>query len=309
MTTFAKDGDLTPQVIFAVVGYMACSALMLVSNKIAIYALPAPSFILWGQLFGTAVAVKGAQMLGLVKCDALQLNKVISFAPVALIFLSTIFLNMKTLQYANVETFIIFRLSTPLFISIADYVWLGREWPSFRSWISLGLIFLCATAYALTDSSYDVHGYMFVFLWYGMFCLDQIYLKYVVDSVKMESNWGRVFYSNFIASVPLLFTGWGAGEYETVLGANNGWTPSVALAVGISVLLGCAMSYFAWLARSLVSATYFTVIGNSCKLLTIVINVTIWNKHASPFGIMCLLACLVAAYFYKQAPVRQQLPS
>jgi GDP-mannose transporter len=46
------------------------------------------------------------------------------------------------------------------------------------------------------------------------------------------------------------------------------------------------------------------VIGNSCKLLTIVINCTIWDKHASPFGIACLLACLVCAYFYEQAPLR-----
>ena len=66
------------------------------------------------------------------------------------------------------------------------------------------------------------------------------------------------------------------------------------------------MSYFAWLARSLVSATYFTVIGNSCKLLTIVINCSIWDKHASPFGIACLLFCLLCAFFYKQAPLREE---
>ena len=33
----------------------------------------------------------------------------------------------------------------------------------------------------------------------------------------------------------------------------------------LSVILGTSMSYFAWLARSLVSATYFSVVGNVCS--------------------------------------------
>ena len=37
-------------VLFAIVGYMACSSLMLIGNKIAVYNIPAPSFILWSQM-------------------------------------------------------------------------------------------------------------------------------------------------------------------------------------------------------------------------------------------------------------------
>ena len=102
--------------------------------------------------------------------------------------------------------------------------------------------------------------------------------------------------------------------------------------------LGAAMSYFAWAARSTISATSFTIVGNmvrcrplpvhavpcvrdqawpggrltaepparapQCKILTIVINVLLWDKHASAFGIVCLLGCLAAAFVYKQAPLR-----
>ena len=52
--------------------------------------------------------------------------------------------------------------------------------------------------------------------------------------------------------------------------------------IGVTVVLGTAMSYYAWLARSLVSATLFTILGNVCKVLSIVINVMIWDKHATP---------------------------
>ena len=39
----------------------------------------------------------------------------------------------QVLQYSNVDTFIVFRASTPLLISVADYLFLGRELPSLRS--------------------------------------------------------------------------------------------------------------------------------------------------------------------------------
>ena len=36
---------------------------------------------------------------------------------------------------------------------------------------------------------------------YAIFCFDQVYIKHAVDSVPVESNWGRVFYTNFWASL------------------------------------------------------------------------------------------------------------
>ena len=64
------------------------------------------------------------------------------------------------------------------------------------------------------------------------------------------------------------------------------------------------MSYFAFLCRAQVSATHFTVIGNVCKVLTVLINICIWDKHASSQGVFYLFVCLVAAFFYKPSPLR-----
>lgn len=54
------------------------------------------------------------------------------FWVVAFVFLGTIFTNIKCLQYANVETFIVFRSSTPMLIAVLDYFFLGRELPDHR---------------------------------------------------------------------------------------------------------------------------------------------------------------------------------
>merc|ERR1719238_1301747 len=136
-----------------------------------------------------------------------------------------------------------------------------------------------AFAYVYTDASFVVTGYVWVGVWYAIFCFDQLYIKHAVDTVKMRSNWGRVFYTNLWASLMLLVMTV-ATEPRVLKSMRWGWRPITALS--ISCAAGVAMSYFAFLCRAAVSATSFTVVGNVCKILTVLINISIWDKHASP---------------------------
>ncbi|KAL6208836.1 hypothetical protein ACLB2K_019781 [Fragaria x ananassa] len=61
------------------------------------------------------------------------------------------------------------------------------------------------------------------------------------------------------------------------------------------------LSFFGFAARKAVSATAFTVIGVVNKFFTVAINVMIWDKHASPFGLICLLMTIVGGVFYQQS--------
>lgn len=53
----------------------------------------------------------------------------------------------------------------------------------------------------------------------------------------------------------------------------------------IALVLSCAgglgMSYFSFALRAVISATSFSVIGNICKVLTILVNILMWDQHAS----------------------------
>jgi GDP-mannose transporter len=280
---------------------------MLIMNKLAVHFLPTPSFVLLGQLSMSALAVFVAGAMGYIKVDALEKTKVIKFSFVAVAFLAAIYTNMKTLQYCNVETFIVFRASTPILISLCDYIFLGRELPSARSWASLAVLMIGAIMYVVTDAGFHVTGYFWVCIWYCIFTFDQIYIKHAVDTVKMESNWGRVYYTNFLSSIPLMGIGVVTGEVRTL--TNFEWTFAAVAAFTVSCALGVAMSYFAFLARSAVSATYFSVIGNVCKIITILINYFMWDHHANLTGLACLMLCLVAAYFYQPAPMRKSIAS
>ena len=54
-----------------------------------------------------------------------------------------------------------------------------------------------------------------------------------------------------------------------------------------------------------VSATSYTLIGVLNKCATVLVNLMIWDQHASPVGIASLFVCLVGGTFYQQAPYRK----
>lgn len=143
---------------FAIAGYAICSSTMLVCNKVTVHFLPSPSFVLFGQLASAALTVWTCGVLGYVEVEELNQKRVLGFAPVAIAFLGVIFANIKTLQYANVETFIVFRASTPIIVSLCDYAFLGRQLPDALSWLSLLGLLAGTVGYVYYDATFEVRG-------------------------------------------------------------------------------------------------------------------------------------------------------
>lgn len=144
------------RIALAIFYYAMVSGPMLVINKVTVHFLPAPTFNLICQMAASAGFVFLADQAGLVKSEPLEWPKVRKFLSLILAFVGVIFCNMKTIQYANVETFITFRSSTPLVISLCDYVFLGRELPNARSWACLLAILSGSVGYVLTDAGFRV---------------------------------------------------------------------------------------------------------------------------------------------------------
>lgn len=263
---------------FAIGGYMACSALMLLVNKLTVFYLPAPSFVLLCQLLSSAFFTKTCGALGFIKVDALTYSKAKRFFIVPLAFLCTIFANIKILQNANVETFIVFRASTPLIVSLLEFQFLDRELPSKKSWLCLMLLLVGAISYVMFDKFFNVEAYLWVAIWYVVFTFDQIYIKHAVDSVEM-TTWGRVYYTNLIASFPLFIILLLNKELDILFVFE--WSIPSVVALTISCICGTLIAYFAFLARERISAAYFTVVGNTCKVLTIILNHIWWYVSIS----------------------------
>ena len=284
----------------ATVSFMICSSTMLIINKLAITAYPAPSSLLFVQLFSSSVCIYVASTLGFIRLQVVSKSNLKSYVIVAMTFLAALFSNIKVLQYANVETFIVFRASTPLAISFLDYVFLGRDLPTFKSSVALLCLLLGSLSYVRSDSQFEVRAYSWVLCWFFVFCFDQIFIKYVVDAADV-SPWTNSFWTNAAAVVPSLGLALMQAEYKVALNL------SAIFFVSMSCLVGVAMSVSSFQLRALVSATYFTVIGTVCKILSVVINYFMWDKHASVTGLASLGFCIISALFYEQSPSRSKV--
>jgi len=121
-------------------------------------------------------------------------------------------------------------------------------------------------------------------------------------------------YNNFLSLIlsPVLWIL--TGEYVEVFSAAMDAGVSGLLrydsifAVGLSCVFGLAISFFGFAARKAVTATAFTVTGVVNKFLTVVINVLIWDKHATTVGLIFLLMTIVGGVLYQQSVTNAPAP-
>jgi solute carrier family 35 protein len=292
------------EVGLAIAYYSLCSSTLLIVNKVALHIIPAPVFLLSLQLWFAVAFVYILHGLNVVQVARLRWSTAMEFAPVVVSFLGTLFSNAKVLQYSNVETFITFRSSTPLVLCLCDYVFLGRELPSAKSVVCLIGLLLSSCGYVLVDHAFDVRAYSWLAVWYVSFTAYEVVVKNLCDTVAVD-NWTRVIYTNAMGGSLLV----GAhllvrSEYDLLFRIE--WNHRAIVTLLLSCLIGIGVSHSAYVMRSACSATLSAVVGILCKVLTVLINMVLWDKHASVSELMFLALGLMSGAFYEQAPLRKR---
>lgn len=284
--------------------YSVCSSTLLIVNKVALHFFPAPVLLLSFQLWFAVVFVYLLHGMGTVRVDRLQWSTALKFAPVVVSFLGTLFANAKVLQYSNVETFITFRSSTPLVLCVCDYLFLGRELPSVRSLACLICLIASSCGYVLVDHAFDVRAYSWLAVWYVAFTAYEVVVKHLCDTVNAD-NWTRVVYTNAMAATLLAIAIPFTGNEHALLSSVPWKSAATSTSLLASCLIGIGVSHSAYVMRSACSATMSAVVGIVCKVITVLINMVIWDKHASSTELIFLSLGLLAGACYEQAPLRK----
>eukprot|EP00440_Ansanella_granifera_P036595 gb/GFBE01039702.1/.p1 GENE.gb/GFBE01039702.1/~~gb/GFBE01039702.1/.p1 ORF type:complete len:361 (+),score=65.44 gb/GFBE01039702.1/:1-1083(+) len=306
-----KDGrvlEMFHGVMPSMVYYAASSSCMLVLNKVAVHHVPLPSCVLGVQFAMTLTYIAVFRSAGYLVADSLDYKRMKTFAPYAMSFVLSVYCNGKVLQFLNVETLIVFRSCGPIIVSVLDWMYLGRELPNKRSILALFVVLVGAVGYVMADSEFQMHGaiaYGWVVVYLACNCFEMTYGKVVLSRVKFEAPvWGSVLYTNAMAIGPMLLLAIVSGEAARLQDVT--FDASSVRALLLSCSAGIAISWAGWNCRSLTSATTYTLLGVVCKFFSVILNVMIWDKHASPVGISWLIVCLVASAAYRQAPLRKQ---
>lgn len=177
--------------------------------------------------------------------------------------------------------------------------------PSKLTFVALLVILGGAIGYVATDSAFTLTAYSWAFAYLVTITTEMVYIKHMVTNLGLNT-WGFVLYNNLLslmlAPVFWIITGEYSEVFEYLTTNRENWFDSVAFyAVGLSCVFGLAISFFGFAARKAITATAFTVTGVVNKFLTVVINVLIWDKHASPFGLVCLLFTIAGGVLYQQS--------
>lgn len=288
-----------------VVGYALCSSLLAVINKFAITKFNYPGLLTALQYLTSALGVWVLGKLGLLYHDSFSYETAKKFLPAALVFYLAIFTNTNLLRHANVDTFIVFRSLTPLLVAIADTLFRKQPIPSKLTFVSLFVILGGAVGYVATDSAFTLTAYSWALAYLVTITSEMVYIKHIVSNIGLNT-WGLVFYNNLLSLMmaPLFWIL--TGEYSEVFASwgsktGNWFEFDAFFAVSLSCIFGFLISFFGFAARKAISATAFTVTGVVNKFLTVVINVFIWDKHASPVGLFCLVFTLAGGVLYQQS--------
>ncbi|KAF8378438.1 hypothetical protein HHK36_029777 [Tetracentron sinense] len=289
-------------------GYCFSASLLSIINKWAVMKFPYPGALTALQYFTSAAGVLLCGRLKFVEHDPLDFLTMWRFLPAAVIFYISLFTNSELLLHANVDTFIVFRSAVPIFVAIGEALYLQQDWPSIRTWISLATIFGGSVLYVLTDYQLTLTAYSWALAYLISMSVDFVYIKHVVMTIGLNT-WGLVLYNNLEAlllfPLELLIVGELKKIKHEIMDESDWYSFGVVLPVGLSCLFGLAISFFGFSCRRAISATGFTVLGIVNKLLTVVINLVIWDKHSTVVGTVGLLICMIGGVMYQQSTNRK----
>ena len=71
----------------------------------------------------------------------------------------------------------------------------------------------------------------------------------------------------------------------------------------LGYIVGTSIGWSAWWCHTKILATSFTLIGVMNKCMTVLLNLLIWDQHATPMVIASLSLCLAWGVIYKHAPL------
>ncbi|XP_057458747.1 GDP-mannose transporter GONST3 [Lotus japonicus] len=285
-------------------GYCLSASLLSIINKWAVMKFPYPGALTALQYFTSAAGVFLCGRVKLIEHDKLDLLTLWRFLPAAVIFYLSLFTNSELLLHANVDTFIVFRSAVPIFVAVGETLFLHQPWPSAKTWGSLGTIFAGSVLYVATDYQFTFMAYTWAVAYLISMTIDFVYIKHVVMTIGLNT-WGLVLYNNLEAlllfPLELLIMGELKKIKHDIKDESDWHSFAVVLPVGLSCLFGLSISFFGFSCRRAISATGFTVLGIVNKLLTVVINLVIWDKHSTWVGTVGLLICMLGGVMYQQS--------
>jgi drug/metabolite transporter (DMT)-like permease len=290
MALTSAAAPLSAETLASIAAYSLCSGTLLLLNKVVLHLIPSSPLVTALQCLFCLTCILGCSFTcGAPQLSALTPPVLRAYLLYGVLFVGGIYSNMRSLQAANVDTVIVFRASVPLLVAVGDYTLLGREAPTPRSWGAMVLIVVGCAVYCAVDSAFAMQGvaaYAWVLVYVAFMALEMLLGKQITSSLDVTLG-TSVLLTNAVGLLPFLAIGAATGELQRGLDWAH-FSPTACAALLASCVLSAGIGFSSWWCRSLVSATTFTVVGVVNKVLTVLLNILVWEKHSSWVGTLFL---------------------
>ncbi|EAN93520.1 putative GDP-mannose transporter [Trypanosoma cruzi] len=288
--------------IRAILIYSLSSVGMMLSNKLAVMALPLPCTLALLQMTATLVLLVPFRS----HVEAMTLRVAREWAPVALLFAFMLYTSMKSFVYANLSTVLTFRNLGSIVTTVAEYYLLG-ELVNAEVIFSQVAIFCGAVVYGWANSTFTMVGLVWILAnVIGQGCYG-ILVKHMTTNVPgfaSATKYTLALYNNAIA-IPMVFLiflqhdeiRYISQTLPVITGFDWFW-------IGITCVLGFMISTSGFGLQKLVSAATFIEVNNLTKFFNILIGVIFLHDPMGLVdGVGCVIA-LVAGAWYASAKYR-----
>ena len=273
------------------------AASLLVVNKMCLQELSAPAFLVGSQFAFSAVVAR------VVICRQSHTFDM-RWVPYILCFSASIYANMQLLQRCGVAYAMVVRATLPIGVSLLEYAFLDREFPSIQTFTILGTVFVSAYGYANVSAKFDVAIIAYTVLYYSALSAEMIIAKKIISNVGV---WTATYYNNIGAILPMTVVFVTSKEYRVLQRATpTPYTVGVYLA---SCILGVGISASGWKARGELSATAYTVLGIVNKFLSVALITQVWPSENSHDGLVFICVCLLSSASYRDMPQKKTTSS
>lgn len=241
--------------------YSISSMLITFINKIVLTIYNFPSFHVLGigQMLSTIIILwllKKLNYLDYPNFDKTIVNKIF---PLPLIYIGNMMFGLGGTKQLSLPMFTVLRRFSILMTMIAEYYILNIK-PKTAVQLSVYTMIIGAIVAALNDLSFNMEGYILIFLNNICTAINGVYTKKKLDSKEL-GKYGLMYYNSLFMIIPALIIAWLTGDIDASVKYKHWGNSTFLLSFFLSCIMGFILLYSVILCTLYNSALTTTIIG------------------------------------------------